>query len=853
MAEGYDIRQPVQDPNAPNGNVNKPARQLAGFNVSPPRGGDMSAVGSEYKVLAEAMRMGGQALGGYLEKQEAKDRVNGEMNYAEGKTEADLQKAGVSRATLEGYKGLKAKTAANEWFVNQAASIDSQWAQRPTEEFKAHLQSQFAEMTDAMDPNDEYGRKMIGEVAGDMFGKLVSQQVLKNSEWAKTETISSFSNLIVSEAQAGDKGSLHEIVNNADKLMPNATPEERREAQLRGVRERLNEGDTSVLEALGGIDGIRKLGATEAEMSSITNAQKQGQTVNETKYMTQIGERQNAILLNLKETGNVQDAQDQLAEMQADFNLRPEFMRSMYNQVQAEDFGQKLTQQETAKLYNPEYLDDMTQLAREAKFGLLEGDALNKRVQDIATKYQLSPDMIRKNYEIAQSHRQQFVDEQDRVLLEQARKVQDQRELDRKGTALLNNRFGGVDAEDNKVVQNAFNQQRQLIAQKVMQSPQYSTDEERASAMIKQHVDFLRNVPQRDEQLKRDFNSATQGTPIDEKGMVRPDVLNAFQYMEAMRDAGLSERIIKDYVGEGYDYLSTAVDVGTGVNDPKTALASAWQIMENKNDGQVIATDPVKAKIAYDEEKAKYFDDLEPSMISAWLGAESGSQYDEVLTDQVAEAAANSSDMDAWMTRRIRAISMINPKMKQDAVISLAKKDMSQWEYVLGNMVRPSGTKTVSQAMGVTDIPGALVSNAALLTYLRDKGDKMWPEGTEERNWWTVVKDAGSDAANTVVFQPEKIAYMLGANRVGDNIKDTTNHITAFSEKDQRLRNQIKMVDVDTLQNGSLIIQLYQDPEKTRPVGMPVIVPAKEVGDYYKARRKEQYVDDNLVKKRPKR
>lgn len=859
MAEGYEVRQVIQDQDV-SGRANQPARQIAGVGVQSPRGGDMSQVGREQRVLAEALQMGGEALAGYAKKADEDQRLLGHMDYMEGKTEAQLKASGYTTSRIQGFRALKAKTAANEWFASQTAAIEGDWMDKPPEEFKKHLMENWRELSDGIDPNDTETRKLIGGFAGDMFGRLVQQHTLTHAAWAEKEAQGSYSALLTSESKTGDTDSLKEIAHGVDALLPNQSPDNRRAAQLRSVRETLTEGNFNVYNTFGGLDGIRKMGATEEEINSVQHALKKGQTENESRYMGEINEDENRILLDLKETGDDKTAMKELKALQERYNTSPEFVRTVANRIQTESFSRQLTERETATLTNPEYLDDLEKVVHDTKWGALDNDKSMKAVDALAEKHKLSPEIARAAYTKTLDARNSFVASQDAKLREQAREIADNIKMDVKATALRGSGFVDAAAYDSKVQRRAFQQEKMAIAQAVRNDPTFAnkTEEEQQYEIISRHVNFLRNVPVRDEQLKNDFATALQGPPVDEQGKVRPDAIQAFEYMSAMRNAGLSERTIKDYIGDSYSYLSTAVEAGSASIDPVLALSSAYNMVETKMEGR----EPPNTKemiIQYRDKREKYFDNLEPSMIAGWLGADSGSQYDQILSDQVKEAAKGSEDMDAWMNVRIKTFANMYPTMKSEAVIKLAMKDMSKWEYVMGRMVKPVGTKSLSEEMGIADLPGPLQSNAALLTFLHDKGDKLFPKG-EERDWWTRIKDGAAGAGNTIFYQPEKIGELLRNATGGKDdsldvfkaIGKVQNVLFAASEKEQRLANDIKMVDVQPLQNGQLLITLYQDTAHRRPIGM-TRVPAKDIGTYYKAKREADKVEQHLIKRQNRR
>lgn len=838
MAEGFDVRDVVQDSNQPSGRANQPARQISGIGVSAPRGGDMSQVGREQEVLAQTLQMGGAALQKYADKADAEDLLFGQMQYMQGRTEAELVKAGVNPTTIKGYRGLKMKTAANEWFSTEAGNLDPSVS---PEDYRTKLQTQFRTLTDQVDPDDHDTLSLLTETSSDMFSKLVTQQTLKHVEWAKTQGNLSASRLLASESETGDDASMHEVNDSLHELVPNASPEDLKDIRAQSVRETLEKGNFKVFNMMGGIEGLKtKYQMSEEQIDGISASLKKGQTMNETNYMADIDTRENKIMLDLK-GGSITgpEARKQLDALQKEFNTSPEFIRSVANKIQTEEFAQGATKQEIDTLSNPAYIQAMEDLQRKTRWGASNTPEAMAGTAKIAADFKLTPEFTRKAYESTISARNEFVNKQDQKLAERSKEIDDQVKVDTKATALLNSNFANAGDYDKKVVSAAFEMQRRKIAQDVQTDPRFQSDDEREAEMIRQHVAFLRDVPVMDDQLKGGFTASLQGSPVDDKGTLRPDAKSAFMYVKEMRTAGISERKIKEYVGEGYPYLNSALEIGTGVTDPKTALIQSYNMTELGKAPPKPISDPVVMIGKYEKDKTKFFNNLEPSMITAWLGADGGSQYDQVLSYQVAEAAKNSPEMDAWMKNRITALANANPNMNSTAVMSLAHKDMAKFEYVLGNMVGPmdGGTKSLSEAMGVENEPGALVSNAAVLTFLANHGETMWPKGTEERDWWTRLKDGATTVGDHALFMPKDVQELLGTHNTS---------LLAFSEKQQRLANDIKFVNIQPGPQGKMYVQLYADGDRNRPVGMPQLVDAKMVGMEYKANAKATRIEKNL-------
>lgn len=855
MAEGFETRQVVQAA-GPSGNANRPARQLGLVNVQAPRGGNMNEVGASQRALAEAVKMGGKVLSGYLKKKEEDDRLLGEMDYAEGKTESELKERGVNRSRMEGFKALKMKTSYNEWYAQVAKNIEERDYALTTEEFKQQLHAGWRELSDQIDPNDTQTRKLLAGMAADGFGKLVSTHVAANTQYMAGESATSLSNLLYSEAQTGDIESLAEVAGNVEQLVPNLSADAVKGSTMSAVRQSLLDGNVDLYDVFGQEEGLRKrFNLDEGEVKSLKAAYKQYQTQEESANMADISKRTNDILLDVKAKGiSREEALSRMESLREEYRQSPGYMRALMNQVDQFYFDRDLTEHEAATLYDPAYLDAKADLINHIGWeGLQDGKGVSDMLK-IADKFGLRYDMVLNDLKEVVSAEKVYRNRQNTKLEELFRKQEQEREIDRKGTALLNSNFGRLYEYSENEKQRAMEMKRGAIVQEVANNPRFDTDEEKTAEIIRQHVSFLRDVPVKDKRVKQDFQIVGQSSPLAEDGTLQETHLQAFQYVSAMQEAGLSERTIKDYTGGSYDYLAVAADLANGAVDPKTALATAWeqvQIPEGKR--PTPKTDVKEAQNAWEDVKEDFFDDIEPGVIASWLSSESDGKYDEVLTWQVTEAARDSVDMDRWAKERISLYSKTYPNMRQDAIMGLVKRDLSRWEYVMGNMVPPKDGKSLTESMGLSETPGTLKTNSAMIMYMRDNAELLFPKGTDQRAWWDKFVSGAGEALDTMIFTPEKVTGLLvtgdSKNKIGTPVSFLQDVLFFASEKEQRLANDIKMIDVTPLSNGQVMISLYSDTDKEDLVGMPIAVPARDVGDWYKEQTKQRQFEKNLPRR----
>jgi hypothetical protein len=472
----------------------------------------------------------------------------------------------------------------------------------------------------------------------------------------------------------------------------------------------------------------------------------------------------------------------------------------------------------------------------------------------IADQFGLTHDMVKNDLQQVVRADRAFRDKQNKAIERVLLKQEQERETDRRAAALLNSGFSRMTEYSGTEQQRALEMKRSSIMQEVLNNPRFDTDEERVSEIIRQNVAFLRDIPIKDERVKTDFQVVGQSAPISDDGELNESHMQAYQYFTAMQEGGLSERTISEYAGDSYAYLAVAAELSNGSVEPRTALQTAWeQTQVPKGERVTPRTNVRDTQEQWENTREEFFDNIEPSIIASWLGAESDGKYDEVLTWQVKDAAKNSPDLDRWAKRRIQLYANTYPNMRPQAVMGLVKRDLSRWEYVMGNMVMPKDGKSLTEAMGLSDYPGTLKTNSAMLMYMRDNADLLFPEGTEQAGWWDSFKSKTGEALDTAIFEPEKITGLMvnGSTEapVGSPFSFAQNVLMAASEKEQRIANDIRMIDVTPMSGGQVMITLYSDTDKNNMVGAPIPVASKDIGDWYKVMTKNQQFDKNLPRK----
>lgn len=833
---GLETRQ-VVDSRDPSGQANTPARQLGMVGVSAPRGGSTAGVTAGSRAMLEVWKMGGAKLDGYLKKKQAEDTVKGEMLKAQGKSIEDAEKEGYNRNVLKGMQVMKIKTGYSQWMAKMNHDATGAHATMDPDEYRATvLEPQFKEALDGLDPNDDISRQLYTEMGKSGFSKLVEKQAAANTMHLEKDGVSALSNMMYADAHTGDIETVQDTVNDYEAITAGMSDSSRKKALMDAMIPHLNEGNFLLYDAFGGERGLRERNFSPAQIESVKNAVESAQVVREQSMDGEFMAAVDEIKLLTKE-GRIgpQEAKERAEGLQEQYRLSEDFVRTIVRDVRDNALDDKIEDRQLEIMHDPDYVQAMSQLSIMAHMQGNSKDVTNATLA-IAENFNLPRNMVVDNLEkiqAAQANKERVVKQS---IDAETAKFTKQKEKEIKAVSALNS--GSLHTQDAETQQMAMQLKKQQIHMEVQAKG--GPEDEQVLEMARKHVAFLRETPVIDAEVQNNFKLIGQSSPIGEDGTLRPEHEQAHQYITIMREAGLSERTMRKYAGDSYDYLTIASAISEGAIDPKTALATAWEQVEiPKDERPVPKTNVNEAVKGWDDIKEDYFDDIEPSIISSMLGAESDAKYDEILTGQVKEAARNSEAMDSWAKDRIQLYAKTYPNMKQKGVMDLVKKDLSRWEYVMGTMVPPRGGRTVSEAMGLDKTPGALNTNSAMLMYMSDNADLLFPEGSDTRGGWEKFKSKIGDGLEQAIFNPT--AMYMGVEA----------HTLALlpSEKAQQLRNDIKMVDVLPMANGNLLVTLYNDDAREEPSGTPVIIPAKDVGDWYKTKTKDNQYNKHLPRR----
>lgn len=846
MTQGLENRQVVNVPRI-SGQANQPARQLGQVNVNAPRGGSVNGVGAGYDVLAQAAKMGGKALDGYLKNKEAEDLVTGEMLQQQGKTEEDLANEGYNQTVLKGFQTLKLKTSYSEWFTKSSLdAVDEYHTLSPEDYRKSVLEPQFKEVLNGLDPADDLARSVFTEMGKEGFNKLVERQMIAHTQFLDQDSVNTVTNMLYADAGTGDPEIVQATLENLGEYTSGMSEEAIRGAEMGAMVPQLNQGNFLLYDAMGGKEGLIRRGYSPSQIESVTRAVETAQSVREREAGVELDAKKDEIRQKLKQgLLGPTEAMENLTALTEEYRTSTDWIRGVAKEIRAEAFEQELTDQELTILHDPDYVNTMSQLAIMAHTQGNTPEVTNAALF-VAEKFKLPIKMVKDNLGLIRNAQDRKVSKLLQDIDRQSELVRKEQELDIKASTAL--------GTDTIHLQNEDIQQRAMTSKR--QEIEASTED--PTERVFKHVDFLRSTSVIDNSVKQDFTEAANTSPIQD-GQLTEESEAALTYFLAMKQGGISDATIRKYTGDAYDYFDTAAFLQNGSIDVSKALLSAYEVTRtdpNQLETPRTKVKDVKSQVSKDIDEVFFGSGLagftgleflpgkagiEPTMLASWLGAASDAKYDEVLTSEVTEAVRNSGDMRGWAMERAEVYAKTYPDMKPEAISRRVKADLGRWEYVFGKMVPPKNGQSLSEMMGISHLPEALSTNSAVLHMMHSRMDDLLPAGSDGRAVVQQFFDNLGGEALESILAPEKFVHGMVSDKPfkrGENTKLSTlgqialAPINAIEARQRMLKNLVPM-DITPYGNDVVLITIYNDNDKTDPIGTPIPVSAKAIGANY--------------------
>lgn len=862
MATGYERREGVQDPNA-----NQPASPAASVpvpGIGGPRGADFSKVGGSQRALADVLGKGTALFDKYIAKKAEEWKLEGQMMYAEGKTENEIAATG-NRYTMAGFMTMQARTAGNEWTQQALADIDSGDKRLTSEQYQKKLKEQYRTLTESVAGDDPYTRQLFAAMAEDTFSKLVSQQIVSNNAWREDETKRAAVTMGVSELERGTPR--EQVIEMMSPEMTGLSPERTTEA----ITEVLKLGFDA------DIDNTRNMiptttydmyrsyessvGLPAGLLDEVVSAESGGDR-NAVSPKGAKSEMQVMDKTNLDPGFGVVPAQDDSLEERA--RVGRDYLGALYHKYNKDleatliaynaghvnadkwlaagrDYAALPKRSETepyvnkimGNLSNPEA---GMQLASSATSDLLRAGFTPAQVTTIGSAQEayMSRKATKFNQEriIAERAIEKEVELEGNLpgALDQIEQMMTERGYDDAWANRMANRVlsaadayekehnvsiklkganatGRVAALPPAEQQKAIELKRKEILA-IMDTQESLTQEERGNILRESMSDYVAENNVVDDVWKANM-SLDLSRPMNKDGTIRPEAVHAFNdYMMLAQKAnpGYAAKFL-DAEGQKMVAIAESFSVG-GYTNTEQALMYAAEIRTKQEAGTFVAPKPIP-----DKDVDAAVDKIMGGVDSRWFGWRNDKTTAFEVYDNELEQARNNPTIRSAIKTFAYNHMLLDSSLSPEHAAILARNDVQgRMEYVMGNVVLSGRASTIREDMGIADWTSPTTVDKVMLGYLRENGEYIWGE---EFNEFAITGVGSSvDEADIRGLLPDKSV-------ISQSISDEIRGVPMMS------------VRYDTDRKG-WIVDRWLNKERTSLANTPHFIPATELGDWAK-------------------
>ncbi len=206
--QGLESRGGVQDPNQNISNSGIQPSSIPNERITRPSAPDFSGVGSGLRDLSSLLSTGSGLMDQYLNQQKDKWRVQGQLMYAQGKTQNDLATQG-NQYTTQGYQALQMTDTLQQWKTSQLLTMDQGNQKLEPDQYRQNLQEGFNKLTDNI--TDPYIKAHVAAIAGRDLPEMLSHQMTLHSKYNEDQTVQSNTSLLTSAADAVNSAPTDEL------------------------------------------------------------------------------------------------------------------------------------------------------------------------------------------------------------------------------------------------------------------------------------------------------------------------------------------------------------------------------------------------------------------------------------------------------------------------------------------------------------------------------------------------------------------------------------------------------------------------------------------------------------------
>lgn len=728
------------------------------------------------EALDYAMRVGGEVLQAEHQKKVRRDYVSGKILSSQGETLTNLRKNMASPATIKGFRAMEASTDSMQWFNAQAAEIENADKELAPDEYREKLVSSL----ERIQSDDPETQRLIDAIAAEYLPKLASAQITQHEAWKKDKTIKAYTDHIFSAggSAATDDATVDSMLDMSNRVAGMSEDEQKAaivEATAKGLAmdqvrlyERLAEGGFKGLEARQ-IEALRsRYDAYQVEQAN--------------KFSRELTLEFSGLLNNVQ-LGRIGEAAavDQAIAMRDKYAKNDKWLSSVTGQITAAYRGYanqrasearseaKLNAREAEraaaeaaknedldKIYAPITQRFMMELSQNVITGDLDIDAALELVEEYGKELNLNDTTLWRKAasDVLNAEQQRWGEHRTQAAAAaRAQAIEDQKNAE--ATLALSGGAASFGAAKPEVQKLAMNIAKQSIVQQAIQNiPGDDSDPEieaqRADYVMANTAQLMMEYNYVDPAIKGSMSATLGGNFLDPRTN-RPSeaAQRNFAVWGAMyaQNRQLAEKYLPDE--ETLQLAIQAYEFDTSMSDTEAALSQALQ---NRN------TDPRSLTERREATERALRDPNTQGVLDGAIGNYFGgmAQNNSLLSGGL-EVLLTDSTRDDWkysdprvsqetvsanplvkdmLKREFANYKNMYPQVSNSVAAQRATDIVMSRTAIIGNSVvfADKSEPPLKEQMGLGEFanyPG--VENAAVMAYLREFGNNIWPGKWEER------------------------------------------------------------------------------------------------------------------------
>lgn len=825
MIQGFERRE-VQQQQAIG--LTSPA-QLGQMGIQQPRGGSVKGVGNG-SVFSDLLSLGVAEVDAAVERKRARDEVDLEMLYHQGKSEQDAIAAGFNpNITEKVYQSLNFKAGHNEWFAQASVDAENMYAGVSPDQYREHLSAQFGELLSTLPKDDKAAIELARAVSSASFDKLVARHTVVHKQYLQNQTQSSLYKALTTQSMSPDTEDMARTLDTLTQFEKELGKAPTNAAVKSAVIDTLREGSLNLYDSLGGKTGLLDRGFSPTDISSVTNALDAAyRQRNASTASARMDEEISLAKAYAERRLSEEDLQKGYQSIEDTYKLDPAYSDTMLLNAVSTMQKNNLAQEDAIKMADPVFRGAINEVLTDI---MATGDLTGKieRIQSIGAAHDLRAEQV--TALVQDAVKEQEVFEQDRRTA-QRKTIRDfntqvaTAEKAKQLAVLPANQWDRYTTDD-KVMQAAFKaieQDASFIAEQQFQASGATGDSRQV--VLETSANAVAGAAVRTtavyKELQRTFELAGQITdPVDANATINPRIEEAWAFWKGLRSAGASESLLDTYAGPAADVMRL---LESSSYTPE-AVAQAYRALNTPVDKPIDIAPLMKKWDAFLSPLTKSSNDLvnsvKPLIPLLKTGEDPGTPTSDIDNIQ-ARKAAEEPEVRAAFQKMLTDYARLYPNRDANAVYKLAaNKFIKQTEFIGGSFLPPKDGMSMTDRLGLREYVDGLdldrqplVIDAALREAIRS---------TPELHALTTVKSADRGLISRIAAVP------------GEAIAEATKSV--FGTQDST-----KYYNISTQQlSGTKVVVTFYDDVNRHNIVDSRILDLQDVMDEYRTKFPDKF------------